>query len=536
MSLINIFKIDENKVEDLKESLGSLGTPFEKNYSIGEISIPAVLYVKNEMIKNDVKWKWVLDEFSAGYIQKEKQAWSAVLIKIADTNYAITFGNAFYYIDKFSDKDFAFEIGRKFEYKQIKSTAQANPNSNKNKTVVSYLNSNYFEYDSGESFIKINGKINLPDGFTLFKESIEIGSSIKLDIENPSLEKCIKALQNINTVSTQNDVTRIPVFVKVKNVNLISDLENGLKQNFQTESIPIIFSDFDIIGTQEVFYSGEPIFHIKYKHHHEQVDNVTEETLKAFCSKRNLNFSEIALDLRIIAKTDEAPDDEYTIKELIDYTDEERKCVLIKGDWYQYNNDYIEELNQSLSEFEVLDTPEFDWTDAKHNEIIAQKYVQEKALDEYFGKTQQEVHCLLKKKYYSERAYNEYLSIHFGYTLLDRRFIEYNGTKVEIADLYKDGCLIATKIGNSSSKLCYAIDQIGFSAKCLKKKQITFENPIKKVASLLVLDRQTKLSVVNGKVNIEELNLLVFKNKLNDWKREMRNLGFEPVLYIGYKH
>ena len=105
MSLINIFKITENKVEDLKESLGALGTPFEKNYYIGELLILAVLYVKNEMIKNDVKWKWVLDEFSAGYVQKEKQAWSTVLIKIANTNYAITFGNAFYYIDKFSDKD-----------------------------------------------------------------------------------------------------------------------------------------------------------------------------------------------------------------------------------------------------------------------------------------------------------------------------------------------------------------------------------------------------------------------------------------------
>lgn len=535
MSLINIFKIDENKVEDLKESLGALGSPFEKSYSIGEVVIPAILYVKNEIIRNDVKWQWVLDEFSAGYIQKEKQAWSAMLIKIADTHYAITFGNAFYYIDKFSDKDFAFDIGRKFEYKQIKSTAQANPNSNKNKTVVSYLNSNYFEYDSGESFIKIKGKIKLPEDFTLFKENIEIGSSIKLDIEKPSVEKCINALRYINIVSTQSDVTRIPVFVKVKNANLITSLEDDLKQKFQTEAIPIIFSDFDIIGTQEVFYSGNPIFYIKYKHHYEQVDNVTEETLKAFCAKRNLNFSEMALDLRIVAKADDMPDDEYTIKELIDYTDEERKCVLIKGDWYQYNNDYIEELNQSLSEFEIFDTPDFDWTDAKHNEIIDKKYAQENALDEYKGKNKQEIYSLLRKKYYTERAYNEYLSIHFGYTLLDRNFSGYGGTNVEIADLYKEGCLIATKIGNSSSKLCYAIDQIGFSAKCLKKKQITFEKPIKKVALLLVLDRQTKLSVINGRVNIQELNLLVFKNKLNDWKREMRHLGFEPVVFIGYK-
>ncbi len=536
MSAINIFKIDENKVEDLQESLRMSGTHFEKIFSIDEVSIPTTLYVKNEIVKNDVKWNWVLDEFSVDNIQKEKQAWSAVLIKLATNNYVITFGNAFYYIDKFSDKNFAFQIGRKFEYKQIKSTAQANPNSNKNKTVVSYLNSNYFEYDSGESFIKIKGKIKLPEGCNLFKESIEIGSSIKLNIESPSLEKCIRALQYIDNVSLQDDITRIPVFMKVKNPDVINILESNLKQKFRTESIPIIFSDFDIIGTQEVFYSGGHVFNIRYGHRHEKVEALTEDILKEFCTRNNLNYAEIALDLRITAHMEDVPNSEHSIKEFIDYTDDERKCVLIKGDWYQYNDDYLEELNQSLSEFEIFDTPEFDWTTTKYNEIIDQKYIDEKDCDEYRGKTEQEIRVLLRKKYYAERAYNEYLSIHFGYTLLDRQFAEYHGTKVEIADLYKDECLIASKIGNSSSKFCYAIEQIGFSAKCLKKKLIAFNASVKKVAILIVLDRQTRLSVTNGKINIQELNLLVFKNKLNEWKREMWHLGYEPILYIGYKY
>lgn len=535
MSLINVFKIDENKVEKLQESLSEMCALFDKSITVDNVSIYATLYVKNVQKKDPVKWEWVLEEFSAGEIKKEKQAWGVVFIRLDNNNYAITFGNAFYYIDKFSDKDFAFQIGRKFEYKKIKSTAQANPNSNKNKTVVSYLNSNYFEYDSGESFIKIKAKIKLPSGFTLFKESIEIGSSIKFDIESPTIEKCVRALKYINDVSLQEDITRIPVFVKVTNSDTISILENTLKQKFQSETIPICFSDFDIIGTQEVFYSGDPVFQIRYGRFREPVDNLSEETIKDFCLKKHLNYAEMALDLKIEAKVNDAPSYEYSIKDFLDYTDEEKQCVLIKGDWYQYNNDYIEELNQSLSEFEVRNKPEFDWTDEKYDEIISQKYVKEMNCAEYSGKTKKDVCALLRKKYYSERAYNEYLSANYGYTLLDRQFVEFNGAKVEVADLYKDDCIVATKIGNSSSKLCYAVDQIGLSAKLLKKKLLDFGQSFKKVAILIVLDRQTRLSVVDGKVNLQELNLLVFKNKLNDWKREMRYLGFEPILLIGYK-
>ena len=101
MSLINIFKVERNKVEDLQAYLSNVGTSYEKSCTIGDVTIPTVLYVKNEAIRNPVKWNWVLDEFAADIIQKEKQAWSVILITIDTVAYVLTFGNAFYYIDKF---------------------------------------------------------------------------------------------------------------------------------------------------------------------------------------------------------------------------------------------------------------------------------------------------------------------------------------------------------------------------------------------------------------------------------------------------
>ena len=71
MSLINVFKIEESKVEDLKSALEVLGTPHEKTCNVNGGEITSVLYVKNEEYRNEVKWHWILEEFSAGSMFRE---------------------------------------------------------------------------------------------------------------------------------------------------------------------------------------------------------------------------------------------------------------------------------------------------------------------------------------------------------------------------------------------------------------------------------------------------------------------------------
>ena len=129
------------------------------------------------------------------------------------------------------------------------------------------------------------------------------------------------------------------------------------------------------------------------------------------------------------------------------------------------------------------------------------------------------------------------MSLDFGYELIDRSFerLDING-KIEIADLYKDNTIFAVKIGNTSSKLCYGIDQLSTSAKLIKKKLIKFDKQISKVALWIVLERAEKLPIKSGRVDINKLNLLVFKNKLDTWQKDMRQLSYEPILIIAYKH
>jgi len=52
----------------------------------------------------------------------------------------------------------------------------------------------------------------------------------------------------------------------------------------------------------------------------------------------------------------------------------------------------------------------------------------------------------------------------------------------------------------------------------------------------IVLERQTELPTVNGKVNLAALKMIVFKNKLDTWQKEMRQHNFNPILRVCYKH
>ena len=534
MSLINIFLIEESKVEAFLGSLSSGCEKREKDHTIDGKAVHTELYIKNDDSKSRVKWEWVLNEFGVMPIHKEKQAWSVLSAMVDGKCYALTFGNAFYHVDGFSDKSFAFAIGRKFDYKKIKTTAQANPNSNRNKTVVSYLKSDKFEYDSGESFIKIKGEIVLEEDFALFGSNIEIGTSLKLDVSDPSLDKCLQILLYLNGLATKDDITKIPIFVKVTDEDFKRELDTRLAENFKQGNFAIAFSDFDIIGTQEVFYSASQGYTIKYQRKRMEVETLDEKVLRDFCEEKGLNYDEVALDLQISIQTDGRVD-ECAIKSLIDYTDEEKQCVLLKGEWYQYNDDYLAELDASMDEFEVVTDTKFDWSEERYREILSEIYEEEKDSDEYSGKSEEEVMSLLKRTYYQERAYNKYLEKKHKYLLLDRKLIRVQGQSMEMADLYHEGCLIAVKIGATSSKLCYAVDQIDASAKAVKKKQVELGHPLQKVAVLMVLDRAGELPTEDGAIKLKALKMIVLKNRLNEWKSAMRHLGLEPVIYIGYR-
>ena len=66
----------------------------------------------------------------------------AVLIAQKETGslYAITYGHAFFLVDKYCDMDFGFSVARRMDFDEIKTTTLTTPNSKRNKTVNTYIN------------------------------------------------------------------------------------------------------------------------------------------------------------------------------------------------------------------------------------------------------------------------------------------------------------------------------------------------------------------------------------------------------------
>ena len=107
--------------------------------------------------------------------------------------------------------------------------------------------------------------------------------------------------------------------------------------------------------------------------------------------------------------------------------------------------------------------------------------------------------------------------------------------KIEAMDLYKDGMMCAVKIGSSSSKLCYAVDQSLTALKLYKKGNLPNIPKISTVVLWFVLEKQTHIEDADGYPQLNQLDMLMLKNRLDHWKKEVRLQGFTPMIYINYR-
>ena len=215
-------------------------------------------------------------------------------------------------------------------------------------------------------------------------------------------------------------------------------------------------------------------------------------------------------------------------------TDDEFRCVMRKGKWYKFNDDYLGYLCDSIGELDVIYNNKYDFTKKMHEEFVNSRFKLEMHNEEYIGLSKEQIFNKIERKYYRERAYNMIMCEKFGFTCYDRVGSSVGGEIVELMDLYKDEVIYAVKIGNTSSTLCYAVDQSTTALKLYKHRGLENMPTAKRFAVWLLLDRRNRLNLVNGRPDINELAMMSLKNKLDAWKKEVRILGYAPVVMINY--
>jgi uncharacterized protein (TIGR04141 family) len=257
MGNLNLYKIDKTKqsllICELDKNYSFIGSQnISQKISSNNIVFTLDLYILNSKKKNLVNWNWLSVEFNNGDINTPVAPKAVLIIKDKNTSYAVTFGHSYFLVDKYCDESFAFTFARKIQYKEIKTTTLTNPNSLRNKTVSTYINYNHFEFDSGESYAKLKVNADLPDGFSIFKPSLEIGRSIRFSVENDSLRSIIDIIIYIDDVISNNkDIYKIPVFSKIKNIELLALLNKQMSDDVKKTRRKLIFQSLILLAQQK---------------------------------------------------------------------------------------------------------------------------------------------------------------------------------------------------------------------------------------------------------------------------------------------
>lgn len=538
MGSINLYKIESDKRDEFIRMLDSklnMKNTVECDFGESE-TISLTLYILDRQNRNDLSWNWILNEFNQPGISTVSSPKAIVLAeKDDDTTYAVTFGSAFFLVDKFCDKNFGFDFARKLSFSEIKTTTLTTPSSRRNKTVNTYINYNQLEFDSGESFAKLKAKIDVGEEFSLFKPAIEVGTSIKLSTSVETLQNISDIIYYVEKVIANGvEKCKIPVFVKIKDKEYIAHLNERMEQYIK-EQPEILLPELEIIGTDEIFNHNDDDYLIKYEDKEKRVTSLSTTEIKEFCQEFGLEYANIILDIKIGRYYNGERVSTTTIRDFIEYTDDVEKCLLSNGEWYKFNDDYLSYLLSSIAEIPVEYHPEYDFTSAVHISFLSDRYEAEKTNPDYAGKTEEQIKISIQKKYYAERTFN-ILREKDGFQNLDRNYAQVGGSSIEPMDLYKDGGYIfAVKIGNTSEKLCYAIDQSLTSLKMYKHGNLTDIPLITTVVLWFILERSEHIEDENGIPDLNKLKMLMLKNRIDQWKKDVRLLGYKPLIYINYR-
>lgn len=555
MASVNLYKIDSNKIKDFLQDINNSDFERKTNPSLTEdvdgekYEFKPCLYIVNPKQSNkEISWNWLLDEFDEPSINIYKAPKAILIIdEIRDESeeiYAVTFGNSFFKVDKYCDRDFGFKFAARIEFSNIKTTTLTSPNLKKNKTINTYIDYNELDFDSGESFAKLKINIKTERDFVLFKQSIEIGNSIRFNVNDASIKKIVDIIlyvEKILRIPDEEAKYKIPLFKAVKNDELLTILNGNLNRALEDsifgsdDSINrISIPELEIIGVSEVFNNNDDRFVLKYNRYEREIITLSLDTIKSFCEYYKIYTVEDISKIKVIRYKNDDPIFREQLKRIIEYTDDEHKCIYYQGKWYLFNEDYLSYLNDSIREIDAIYDYKYDFNESIHNQFIDDKYNEENGESKYKGKSVDEVKKSLRSKYYAERCYNLIREQEGHFKCYDREDINSGFEKMDLFE-QETNTMFAVKFGKSSSGLCYAIDQSLTSLKKYKHGEIPDIPSISRVGLWFVLEKKEHLAAVNNKVDLTDLNMLMLKNRIDQWKKEVRLAGYIPIIYINYR-
>lgn len=538
MSNMNLYKIDNKKKE---EFLKNLNYKFDNENNAEVISKQSDLKYRisvyidgKDKKKKDPDWIWILK--NPKEVLDQPASLKAIVVIEPETRenlYVCTYGAAYFSVDKYCDTEFAFNFARRIKFEQVKTTTLTSPNSRKNKTVNVYLNYSEIAFDSGEAYAKIKAKTLIDYYGEKPEVTIEIGHSIKTKMLENNFIEMVKFIEYVEyTIKHNREIQKIPVFAKVTNKDVINELDQRLLHEINDNLDCINVSELDIIGVTEVFNDNDSLYTLKLNGFEMTVSDLNRDCVEQFITENNIDLENDFFKIKVEVHKENAYFS-YYMKKIIDYTDDERKCILIKGEWHHYNDDYVAYLNDSMKDLEVKYISDYDYSSSQFNTYRNKKKKEERNDEKYVKLTDEEFNEKIEKKYYKERVFNNIMEEEYGFKNYDRtNTVLVGGEKLEAMDLYKDKTMFAVKLGHASSKLNYVVNQSLDSFRLYRTGELKTMPEINTIAVWLIFDNNSLSRLLCENTDLSQMKLLGLKNRLDEWKKEVRVHGYKPVISL----
>lgn len=542
MSEINLYKISD--IEKVIEKITDKG--FEKKneskaVEIGEGNEKETyhmsLYYNHNDAANDLSWKNFAEnfDFTPSPIQSNPRA--VIVIEKDNDCYAISFGTAYHYIEPLSDKEWAFDFAKRIKYDKVNLMATTIPQSKRNKQISSYRNYKETDINVGEALNKITAYMESDDGFADVGDKIQASTSLKLNLEKDTLETIAKAISNIENVIANDEVRwDMPHMVEVKDETQLEVLNSHLKEEItgwvdknqasdliDVNNYVVYSNDFKNLDDYTNFELRNKRKNTKQKAVAENYNELTMPIILNFINSNNIPPEDV-LDITVTMSNENETIPPRNLGKVIVYDCIDENCIYEYGKWSKYNQEYVDMVESEISTIPAKFCPKYSFESEKYDEYLARRIKSKAPEDESY-----------KRKTYTEATFNEYLHECYGYVYYDKDLRQEKGYSVEIMDLYKDGVAYCVKKGSGSSKLSYVVDQCIDGLKYLRRNDPDFANEIKTVCIWLILDREIDIHDENNDANINEINAIILKNRLVQWKQQMRQWGYEPLIHINYK-
>ena len=534
MSDINLYKI--SNLNELKKKIKN--KKFKKKNETRKIEIRegdtketylmTLYYHKNEEDK-ELPWKNFALKFDFTPPNMPPRPNAIILIEKDKTFYGISFGSAYHYIDPYCDKEWAFEFAKRMDYSKVNLIATTIPQSKLNKQSSTYINYNSININTGEALNKIAAYINSEEESFDFNNKIQAGNSIKFKLKKDNLETIAKTISYVEKIIASEEIHHeFPAMKEIKDEKRISELNQALLDELEkiidnpSSNDYIDINSYISYTTKTVeideFESFELIYNSESK---KLVDLNINEVIK-FIKFHKIDFKN-CLQIKINIGNENPPLTKL-LYQLIIFDCIWENSIYENGKWQEYNECYVHMIEEEVKTISAEYCPEYSFYSDEYEKYLSKRSNSD---DENFKN---------RKGYYNETTFNEYLRDCHNYEYYDKELKEEKGYYVELMDLYKDKTAYSVKKGSASSNLAYVIDQCIKGLESIRTGEIKFDKKIETVCIWIILERETKIhDDETNTANINELNMIIFKNRLVAWKKQMLLWNYKPVIRVNYK-